>query len=115
MFINIPRRYDPETLSQADASELIAAKIEKEANRYIHNWEDDKLSVQNARWGPIIKLGKTQFKLPRDKEGKRMTPEAAKELTIEQVKAIVMQQDPAAFEKTKPKKKKKAAPKKKKK
>lgn len=113
-FVNIPRRYDPETLSEEDAHTLIKAKIEKEANRYIHNWEDEKLSVQNARWGPIIKLGKTQFKLPRDKDNKRMTPEAAKELTLEQVKAIVMEQDPSAFEKVKPKKKKAAAKKKKK-
>jgi len=104
LFINIPRRFDPETLTEPEAQELIKAKIEKEANRYIHNWEDLGLSVQNARWGPIIKLAKKQYKLLNE-DGKRMTPEQAKELNLEQVKAIVSAQDPTALDKIKPKKK----------
>ena len=112
MFINIPKRYNPDALSTEEAHTLIKAKVEKEANRYIHNWEDElKLSVQNARWGPEIKYLKKRYKLVNTTTGKRMTPEEAKELTLEQVKAIVISQDPSAFQE---KKKKKAAPKKKK-
>jgi len=108
-FINIPKRYNPEMLSTEEAHTLIKAKIEKVANRYIHNWEDElKLSVQNARWGPEIKHGKKRYKLVNTTTGKRMTPEEGKELTLEQVKAIVTAQDPKAFEV----KKKKAAKKK---
>ncbi|OYW17867.1 MAG: DNA topoisomerase I, partial [Sphingobacteriales bacterium 12-47-4] len=38
MFINVPRRYDFEKLSKADIDELIEAKVEKEANRFIQRW-----------------------------------------------------------------------------
>ncbi len=106
MFVNIPRRFDPELLTEEEANELIRAKIEKEANRYIHNWEAEKISVQNGRWGPFIKFGKLNVKLPKGKDGKRMTSEEAKELTFEQVKALIAAEIPDAFDK--PAKKKKA-------
>jgi len=112
LFINIPRRYDPDNLSAAEMDELIAAKIEKEANRYIQRWDDLKLSVQNARWGPEIKWNKKRISIPKDEDGKRMTPEAAKEMTLEEVKALVEVKFPKAFE---VKVKKKRAPAKKKK
>ena len=102
MFINIPKRYNPETISDADMKVLIEAKEEKEANRYIHNWlEDLKLSVENGRWGPFVRFGKKQIQL-KNEDGKRMTSEQAKEMTLEQVKAIVESEIPNAF---KPKKK----------
>ena len=58
LFINVPRAYDFDNLSQSDINELIEKKLEKEANRYIQNWSEEKISVENARWGPQIKFGK---------------------------------------------------------
>ena len=55
LFINVPRRYDLQNLTQAEMNDLIEAKVSKEANRYIHRWEDDKISVENARWGKAVK------------------------------------------------------------
>ncbi len=110
-FVNIPRRYDPENLSEADAHELIEAKLVKEANRYIQRWDDEKISVENGRWGPLIKFKKKQVKIAKKEDGTRITPEEAAELTLEQVKEIIVSQIPDAFKK---KTRKKAAPKKKK-
>jgi len=107
MFVNIPRRFDPDNLSQDEAHELIAAKIEKEANRYIHKWDDEKIAVENGRWGPFIRFKKKSVKIPKV-DDKRMTPEEAKELTLEDVKKLILAEIPDAFAK-----KKKAAPKKK--
>ncbi|MEM1217086.1 MAG: type I DNA topoisomerase, partial [Bacteroidota bacterium] len=42
LFVNVPKRYDWDNLTEAEALELLVAKIEKEANRYIHNWEGEK-------------------------------------------------------------------------
>ena len=112
LFINIPRRFDPETISKEDMTTLIEAKIEKEANRYVNNWEEEKISVQNGRWGPFIKFGKLNVKLPKGKDGK-MTSEEAKELSLEDVKAIIEEELPGALEAAKPKKRKKKATKKK--
>ncbi len=51
MFINVPRRYNFATLTQAEMNELIDAKVKKEANRYIQRWPDEKISLENAQLG----------------------------------------------------------------
>lgn len=107
-FVNVPKRYDFENLSQEDAHDLIAKKIEKEANRYIHRWEELDLSVQNGRWGPFIKWKKKNVKIPKINDEKA-TSESAKELTLEQVQEWVKAEHPEAF---KPKKKRAPAKKK---
>jgi DNA topoisomerase-1 len=58
MFINVPRRYNFDSLSKADINELIDAKVKKEANRYILRWPEEKISVENGRWGPLSVLAK---------------------------------------------------------
>lgn len=112
-FVNVPKRYDFDNLTVEESHELIEAKIQKEANRYIHKWDDLDLSVQNGRWGPFIKWKKLNVKLPK-RDGERVTPEQALELTLEEVKKLVEAEYKGAFdEKKKPAKKKKAAAKKK--
>jgi DNA topoisomerase-1 len=105
MFINIPRRFDPENLSDADMIELIEAKKEKEANRYIHQWGDEKIAVENGRWGPFIRFKKKSIKLAKKKDGTRMTSEDALPLTLEEVKKLIEAEIPDAFAKPKPRKK----------
>ena len=111
LFVNIPRRYDPENLSTEEAHELIEAKLVKEANRYIHRWDDEKITVENGRWGPFIRFKKKKIKLAKKEDGKRVTSEEAAEFTLEYVKELITAEIPAAFVK---KTRKKAAPKKKK-
>lgn len=103
MFINVPKRYDFENLSQSDINELIEAKLEKEANRYIQQWEEEKISIENARWGPIVKHGKNIFKIPKNKKEEKFTPEELAEVSLEEVKKWITAQDKNAF-KEKPKK-----------
>jgi DNA topoisomerase-1 len=118
MFINVPRRYNHDALSAADINELIDAKVKKEANRFIQRWPDEKISVENARWGPIIKFGKKIIKLPRKADESKYTADDLKDVPLEEVKKMIEVEIPGAFtkkEKKKPAAKKKAAPKKKKK
>ena len=63
MFINIPARYKFDTIDAAECADLIEKKLEKEENRFILNFPEQKISVENARWGPIIKFNKKIFKL----------------------------------------------------
>ncbi|MDZ7878406.1 MAG: type I DNA topoisomerase [Saprospiraceae bacterium] len=98
MFINVPRRFDLETLALDEAIELIEAKIEKEGNRYIHNWESEKISVENGRWSPMISFGKYKpFALKI--EGRKATAEDAAKLTLEDVKKLIEAEIPNAFAK----------------
>lgn len=107
LFINVPRRYDFPNLTQAEMNELIEAKVSKEANRYIQRWEDEKISVENARWGPVIKFGKKIISLPRKADGTRTTADEAAALTLEQVKNLIEAEVPGAFaKKTRPQAKK---------
>ncbi len=98
MFINVPRAYDFDHLSQQDINELIEKKLDKEANRYIQNWPEEKISIENARWGPQIKFGKLNLKLIKDGGGK-FTPDELSALSLDEVKAMIVTQVPKAFDK----------------
>ncbi len=79
MFINVNRKYDWDNLSNTDIIELIEAKIQKEIDKVIHNWEEEGIRVEKARWGRhnIIK-GKTKVELPKTVDVSKMTLEQAK-------------------------------------
>ena len=67
------KKYDFENLSHEDIVQLIEDKLEKEANRYIQQWEDEKISIENGRWGAFIKFKKANIKIPKRKMA-RNTP-----------------------------------------
>lgn len=106
IYINIPKKYNPDALTTSQIAELIEAKLQKESNRYIHNWPDLDLSVENGRWGPFIRYGKKFINLPKNAEGKRMTTEDAAILTLDDIKKYVKEEIPDAFEAKKKTKKK---------
>ncbi len=85
MFINVNKKYDFDNLSDEDIETLIKDKIKKEKEKVIHNWEDEGIRVEKARWGRsnVIK-GKTKIELPK-------TVDATK-LSLEEVKDIIEKQ-----------------------
>jgi DNA topoisomerase-1 len=103
MFVNVPKKYDFDNLSDDEMYELIQKKEEKEANRYIKKWPDEKINLENGRWGPFIRFGKKSVKLPKNEDGKRMTSEEAAELSLEDVKKYIELEIPNAFSKGKKK------------
>ena len=116
LFINIPRAYNFDTLTQKDCNELIEKKMEKEANRFIQQWPEEKIALENGRWGPFIRFGKKMLKLTGGGANGKYTAEELGAINIEEVKKMILQQEPKAFDKKAPTKKKaatkKAAPKK---
>ena len=110
MFINIPRAYHFDTLTQKDCNELIEKKIEKEANRFIQQWPAEKISIENGRWGPFIRMGKKMLKLFSKDDKTKYTAEELATIDLETIKKMIVAQDPTAF--TKKGAVKKAAPKK---
>ena len=99
MFINVPKRYNFANLSQADMDELIDAKVKKEANRYIQRWPDDKIALENGRWGPFIRFGKKMVKVPKKADDTRYTVEEAEKFTLDDVKKFIEAEIPGAFAK----------------
>ena len=97
LFINVNKKYDFDNLSQADIDGLIAAKIEKEANRYIKQFDEDKIAIENGRWGPFIKYNKKNFKIPKTESGEKYSQEDLEEVSLELVKEWITDQDKNAF------------------
>ena len=105
LFINIPVRYKLETITEDQAIELIEAKVEKEANRYIQNWPSDKISIENGRWGPYIKFAKNNLKIPKI-DGQKADDDFLKTVSLSTVKSWIEAEIPNAFAKNEVKKKK---------
>jgi len=97
IFINVPKKYNFDNLSQNDINELVEAKLEKEANRYIQQWEAEKISIENARWGPIVKHGKNIYKIPKKKDDSKYEADELKDVSLDEVKQWITAQDPKAF------------------
>lgn len=99
LFINVPKAYNFDFLSQNDINELISKKVEKEANRFIQQWPEDKIAIENGRWGPFIRFGKEMLKLAKNPAtGDKYTPEDLASISLEEVKKLIVEQVPNAFE-----------------
>ena len=77
---------DPYTVTLQRAVELIQAKIEADAKALIKVFEEDEtVRVLNGRYGPYIKAGKTNAKIPKDEKPEDLTWARVQEL-IEEAK-----------------------------
>lgn len=113
LYVNVPARYNFDELTDEQIVELISAKVEKEKNRYIALWEDEKIAIENGRWGPFIRFGKQMLKLGKKADGTKYDADDLKDISLEEVKKMIVEQLPDAFEKkTKKTATKKAATKK---
>ena len=78
IFINVSKKYDFDTLSDADIIELIEVKKQKEIDKVLHNWEDVGIRVEKARWGRFNVLkGKLKIELPKTTDIEKLSKEEA--------------------------------------
>jgi DNA topoisomerase-1 len=81
MFINVSKKYNFDNLSQSDLNELIQDKMQKEVDKVIHDWKEEGIKVEKARWGrSVITKGKIKIELSKDVDASKMTLEQVKEL-----------------------------------
>ncbi|MCY1489514.1 DNA topoisomerase 1 [compost metagenome] len=74
MFINVSKKYNFDNLSQSDITELIEDKLQKEIDKVIHNWEEEGIRVEKARWGrSVITKGKIKIELSKDVDATKLT------------------------------------------
>ena len=87
MFINVNKKYDYDNLSFEDIVQLIEDKKQKEIEKVIHNWEEEGIRLEKARWGRFnILKGKIKIELPKTTDAKNMS--------LEQVQAIILAKTP---------------------
>ncbi len=99
IYINIPRAYNFDILTQQDCNELIDKKLEKESNRIIQNWADEKITLENGQWGPIIKFNKAKLKVIGNGANGKYTQEELAAIDLDTIKKMILTQDPKAFDK----------------
>jgi DNA topoisomerase-1 len=105
MFINVNKKYDFDNLSQKDIEELIDDKIQKNIDKVLHNWKDEGILVEKARWGrSVITKGKIKIELSKDID--------AASLTLVDVQEMIEKKAPAKKTTTKKSPTKKPATKK---
>ena len=80
-FVSIPKDLDPLEITSDQAVELIQAKRKADAEKFIKDFEENpEVQVLNGRWGPYIKFGKKNVKIPKDKDPHSLTYEECVEL-----------------------------------
>ncbi len=79
MFINVNKKYDFDALSDEDIVTLVEEKIQKEKDKVVHNWEEEGIRVEKARWGRSnIIQGKVKIELSKDIDPTQLTLEEVK-------------------------------------
>lgn len=75
-FVSIPKEESPMDITLERAIELIKEKREADAKKVIKLFpENEEVQLLNGRWGPYLKIGKKNFKLPKDCEPEKLTLE----------------------------------------
>lgn len=88
LFVNVSKKYNFDNLSQDDVEELIEDKLQKNIDKVLHNWEEEGILVEKARWGrSVITKGKIKIELSKDVD--------ATKLTLAEVQEMIAKKTPA--------------------
>ncbi|HEY6900652.1 MAG TPA: type I DNA topoisomerase [Puia sp.] len=82
-FYSLGKEFDPYTISYEQAVPLVVEKRAAKEQRTIKVFEKEKIQLLRGPYGPYIKQGLRNYKLPKEKQ------ETAADLTLEEVKAII--------------------------
>ena len=81
-FASIPKDsgLDARSIQLDDALKLITAKLKADEERFIQVFEDGAIQVLKGRYGPYIKQGKKNFKIPKDADPAKLTLDEIKDI-----------------------------------
>jgi DNA topoisomerase-1 len=82
-FYSLGKEFDPYTIMFDQAMPMVVEKRAAKEQRTIKVFEKEKIQLLRGPYGPYIKQGLRNYKLPKEKQ------ETAADLTIEEVKAII--------------------------
>ena len=84
IFINVSKKYNFDNLSQDDIIEIIEDKVQKNIDKVLHNWEEEGILVEKARWGRSnLTKGKIKIELSKDFDVEGLTLEKAQAMIAE--------------------------------
>jgi DNA topoisomerase-1 len=82
-FYSLGKEFDPYTITFDQAAPMVVEKRTAKEQRTIKIFEKEKIQLLRGPYGPYIKQGLRNYKLPKEKH------ETAADLTLEEVKGII--------------------------
>mgnify|MGYP000011439460 FL=1 len=82
-FYSLKKEMDPYEVELDEVAPLIEEKRKAAAEKTIKIFEKEKIKVPKGPYGPYLKQGLRNYKLPKEKH------ETAKDITVEEAKAII--------------------------
>jgi len=82
-FYSLGKEFDPYTITYDQATPIVVEKRSAKEQRTIKVFEKEKIQLLRGPYGPYIKQGLRNYKLPKEKQ------DNAADLTLEEVKAII--------------------------
>ena len=82
-FYSLGKEFDPYTISLEEAIPIVVEKRAAKEERTIKVFEKEKIQLLRGPYGPYIKQGLRNYKIPKEKQ------EAVADLDIDEVKAII--------------------------
>ena len=83
LFYSLNKEMDPYAVTLEELTPMISEKRQAKEERTIKVFEKEKIQLLRGPYGPYIKQGLRNFKLPKEQQ------EKAADLTIEEVKALI--------------------------
>ncbi|WP_194774672.1 type I DNA topoisomerase [Pararhodonellum marinum] len=73
-FVSLGKEHDPLSITEQEAIKLIEDKREADAKKHIKTFDENpEIQILNGRWGPYIKFGKNNFKIPKTKVAEELS------------------------------------------
>ena len=79
LYVSI-KPHDPMKITEEEARELYAVKLEQEANKYIQIFDKTGIKIVNGPYGPYITDGKKNARIAKDVDPTKITEAEAKSL-----------------------------------
>jgi DNA topoisomerase-1 len=82
-FYSLGKDYDPYTIALEEAQPIIVEKRDAKEKSTIKIFEKEKIQLLRGPYGPYIKQGLRNFKIPKEKQ------DTAADLTLEEVQKLI--------------------------
>jgi DNA topoisomerase-1 len=73
-FVSLGKEQDPLSITEEEAIQMIIDKRDADEKKHIKSFQENpEIEILNGRWGPYIKMGKNNFKIPKGKEAESLS------------------------------------------
>lgn len=83
-FVSLGKTHDPHTITIEEAASVLEEHRKRESDKEIASFPENDIKVINGRFGPYIKHGSQNYKIPKGRDAASLTAEECLKLISEQ-------------------------------